>query len=293
MRGATLSDITGDMMCSDLTSNAPTGIQGWLRAFDLQSLPVLGETVEALAVLSANEDAVDARLLADAIAGDPLMTVKVLAHAGALGRRDATRLGGEVETVTAAVLMMGIGPFFREFRGVVSAEAILETHPGALEGFRAVLRRCQRATNFAGVMAIHRLDHDVAVIQDAALLHCLTELLLWLRAPSVAAAIATAQAEDRELRSSAAQRRFLGLELRDVLQALLSAWGLPKLLVRLDDECHAHDPQVRCVLLGIRLARHTASGWENPAVPDDLREAARLLNIAPAHARSLLQQADS
>ncbi|MCK7498814.1 MAG: hypothetical protein MZW92_55820 [Comamonadaceae bacterium] len=58
------------------------------------------------------EDAVDAHLLAEAIASDPLMTLKLLAHVAHLRRG---RDGSDTETVTAALVMLGIPPFFRAF----------------------------------------------------------------------------------------------------------------------------------------------------------------------------------
>ena len=38
----------------------------------------------------------------------------------------------------------------------------------------------------------------------------------------------------------------------------------------------------RTVALAARLARHTAHGWDNPAIPDDVTEIADLLNLSPA-----------
>ena len=66
----------------------------------------------ALEELRADEDAVDAHLLAEAIASDPLMTLKLLAHVARLRRG---RDGSDTETVTEALVMLGIPPFFRAF----------------------------------------------------------------------------------------------------------------------------------------------------------------------------------
>ena len=38
--------------------------------------------------------------------------------------------------------------------------------------------------------AAHRMDHDAAVLHEAALLHDFAELLLWVRAPALALEIA-------------------------------------------------------------------------------------------------------
>ena len=70
------------------------------------------------------------------------------------------------------------------------------------------------------------------------------------------------------------------MTLAELQQALMKAWHLPELLIRISDDAHAEHPSVLCVLLSIRLARHTALGWENPAIPDDITEIGRLLNLS-------------
>ena len=44
--------------------------------------------------------------------------------------------------------------------------------------------------------------------------------------------------------------------------------------------------------LAVRLARHTAQSWENPAVPDDLIEIGALMNLSPAHTLKLVHEVD-
>jgi hypothetical protein len=60
-------------------------------------------------------------------------------------------------------------------------------------------------------------------------------MLLWLHAPSLALAVLVRQREQPELRSSAAQRELLHIELGELQQALMKAWRLPELLVRISD----------------------------------------------------------
>jgi len=94
------------------------------------------------------------------------------------------------------------------------------------------------------------------------------------------------------LRSRAAQREVLGLELGDLEQALMKAWHLPELLAHITDDKRGRDPQVQCVTLAVRLARHTADRWDNPAVPDDVRDIAQLLNMSPGPTEALLRDLD-
>lgn len=269
----------------------PCDLAGWLRLLRTAELPVLARTSEALEDLRANEDDVDARALNDVIATDPLMTLKLLATLSALPRTG--RLAADVETVTEALVLLGITPFFRTFGLQPTVEQHLAQQPDALAGLRAVVRRAHRAGQFALAFAVHRGDHDAAVIHEAALLCDFAEMLLWLHAPELALAMQSRQQADPTLRSAAVQRATLGVTLPEIQHALMQAWHLPELLVRITDERHLEAAQVRNVLLAIRVARHTARGWDNAALPDDIRDVARLLNLDEPHAEALLKDVDS
>ena len=101
------------------------------------------------------------------------------------------------------------------------------------------------------------------------------------------------QQQDPTLRSAAIQRELLHIELHDLQQALMRAWHLPELLVQINDERHAETAQVRNVLLAVRLARHTARGWDNAALSDDVRDIAALLNLGEVPTLHLLREIDA
>jgi len=268
----------------------PRDVDGWVALWRQAEIPVLRETSIQLEELRLREDVVDARLLAQCISGDPLMCLKLLAHVST--HRTARRIT-DAETATAALVLMGIGPFFRHFGLQPTIEDQLAAQPEALDGLQAVLHRARRAAGFALGFAVHRMDHDAEVIHEAALLHDFAEMLLWCHAPDLALQIAELQQSDTSLRSTKAQRATLNVELVDVQQALMKAWHLPDLLVRISDGHQVDTPQVRNVQLAIRLARHTALGWDNPALPDDVRDIAALLNMGIEPTMKLLRDLDS
>lgn len=249
----------------------------WVRTFRDLDIPVLSHSAQQLEGLRARQDAVDANLLGDAFAGDPLMTLKILAYAST---HRSPRLITETETLTATLVMMGVGPFFRAFCTQTTVQERLASQPQALDGLLSAIHRSHRASVLALGFAVHRRDGDATVIHLAALLHDLAELLLWCHRPDLALQLQRLQMQDATLRSVAVQRAVLNIELTELQQALMKAWRLPNLLVRISDDAHADHPSVRCVLLGVRLARHSALGWENPALPDDLLEISRLLNMS-------------
>ena len=268
----------------------PRDAGAWVSLWRHAEIPILQETAQQIEELRSHEDDVDARLLANVVSADPLMCLKLLAHVST--HRSSTRVT-DTETATAALVMMGIGPFFRRFGPQPSVQDQLRDNPEALAGLLRVLARARRAACFALGFAVHRMDHDAEVIHEAALLHDFAEMLLWCHAPTLALQIAERQAADSTLRSAAAQREILNAELVDVQQGLMRAWRLPELLVRISDDHHANSAQVRNVLLAIRVSRHTTDGWNNPAVPDDVSDIAALLNLRAEPTLKLLRELDS
>lgn len=256
-------------------------LSAWVAWLRVAEIPVLANTADALEAMRANEDDVDANLIGEMVADDPLMTLKVLAYAAA---HRPPRLVTDVETVTAAVVLMGISPFFGAFGVQPTIEDRLAHEPEALAGLNDVMRRAHRAAKFALSFAVHRMDHDAAVIYEAALLHDFAEMLLWCHAPSLALQLRAAQDADPTLRSHTAQRQLLNVDLNELQQALMRAWSLPELLIRITDDRHARHPSVQSVTLAIRLARHSARGWDNAAIPDDVTALAHLLNLSEAAA---------
>jgi HD-like signal output (HDOD) protein len=268
----------------------PHGVAGWVRALGSPEIPVLAGTAGVLEDMRLVEDDVDARGIASAIGRDPLMTLKVLAYASTQGSNHRLT---DAETVVEALVLMGITPFFRAFGLQPTVEDRLAAHAEALAGLRRVLARADRAARFAAAFAVHRADHDAVVLHEAAQLHDFAEMLLWLHAPALALEIRRRQGADPTLRSAAVQRELLGAELNDIQHALMQQWRLPEILVRITDDRHAENSQVRNVLLAIRVARHTTDGWDNPAVPDDVRDIAALLRLNEASTLAFLHEVDA
>ena len=264
-------------------------LAAWTRYFRDAEVPVLTATSEAIETLRAMEDDVDAGMLSEVIHSDPLMTLKVMAQVSSRRRADVST---EVETITSSLLMMGISPFFRTFGLQPTLEDRLQDHPLALYALKQLLVRADRAGHFALGFAAHRGDLDGVVIHLAAVLHDFAEMLMWCHAPTLMLKIRELQIADPALRSAVAQHTVLNIELDDLRQELMKLCHLPELLVRISDGRHPDHPNVRNVLLAVRLARHTMHGWENPALPDDVTDIATLLNASPRVTLGFLHKID-
>jgi len=251
-------------------------LETWVLFFSGADLPVLRHTARQLDEARANIDRVSGRDIARIVLQDPLMTVKVLAHIQPIAGKS---LRNEITTIASAAMMIGVEPFFAKFADQPTVEGMLKGEPAAMLGTLQLIRRVQRAAHYAHEWALWRQDMNVEEVTIAALLHDLAEILLWCFAPTLAGRIRDLQKADPALRSAAAQQEVLGLPLIDLQLALCQAWHLPQLLTHLIDPAQADHPRIRNVQLAVDLARHSANGWGNAALPDDFAAIENLLHL--------------
>ena len=264
-------------------------LAAWTRYFLNAEIPVLSSTALALEALRANEDEVDAGMLASMVERDPFMMIKVLAFVASTRRNGDTTA---TETIISSLVMIGVAPFFRHFGPQPTVENHLQQQPAALEGIFALIKRAERSAHFATGFAVHRLDTDVEVIRQAAFLHDFSEMLMWCHAPTMALEIRAMQHTNPTLRTASLQRFIFNIDLNDLRQELMKHWRFPELLVRISDAKHAEHPIVRNVVLAVRLARHTEGGWDNAALPDDIEDISKLLNASARVTRGFVYKID-
>jgi hypothetical protein len=111
------------------------------------------------------------------------------------------------------------------------------------------------------------------------LLRDVAEILIWCFAPTLALQVKEMQTRDRNLRSAIAQTQVYNVTDEDLQLALTKTWHLPELLTTLMDRQNAEHPRVRNVTLAVDLARHSANGWDDAALPDDYTVIEDLLHI--------------
>jgi HD-like signal output (HDOD) protein len=253
-------------------------IPQWVELMTRLELPVLTRSVAELDSLRADGDKISPQRVADAVLHDPFMTAKVLRY---LQQNRGRRRTADITTIAHALMMLGLSPFYEHF-GVQSViEEQLAGNVVALEGMLTVMRRARHSALYARDWARLRQDIDPEEVMVAALLHDLAEMLLWGFAPSLAGAIAAMQKNDRTLRSECAQQAVLGFHLIDLQLAMVKAWQLPDLLHVLMDAHHDGNPRVLNVEYAVAVARHSAAGWDDAALPHDYSLIGEWLAIAP------------
>jgi len=268
-----------------MSQNDSIELKKWVAKLTSTDLPVLKQTARDLAALHADENKLNARAVADAIEADPMMSVKLLRYLQQHKHRSQTR---EVVEVEQALIMLGIETFYRKVPATPLVQEVLVGHTDALIQLLHVIHRSHRAATYAQDWAIRLNNMHFEEVRFAALLHDLAEMLMWCYAPQEMLKIKAMQKQDKSLRSRAVQEQVLGFALSDLQHELIKEWSLPQQLLTLMDDGNARQTQVRNVVLAVNLARHSANGWNDAALPDDYKELGELLRITPADAMILV-----
>lgn len=261
------------------------GLDGWVAFLSRAEIPVLKQTARDLALLREDTEKLGARSVAETIARDPMMTVKLLRY---LQQHKHRKQEHEVVQVEQALLMLGVEAFFNKLAPEPLAEEMPRGNLEALIHLLHVVRRSHRASSYALDWAVRLRDLHFEEVRIAALLHDLAEMLMWCFAPDDMMKIRAMKQQDKSLRSHAAQEQVLGFPLAALQSALAREWNLPKLLLALMDSTRANEQRVRNVVLAVNLARHSANGWDDAALPGDYGGIGDLLHMKPEEVMVML-----
>ncbi len=251
-------------------------LEAWVGYFGQADIPVLRHTMTQLDELRENAERTNARLISSVILHDPMMTLRVLGYIEV--KRSKSRQT-DITTIERALMMIGMEPFFNDFTNLPLVEDYLKPYPRAMLGLLRVVNRTRKAVGWARDWALYRHDLDVDEVTVATLLYDFPEILMWCFAPQLALQIAERQKADRTLRSASIQEEIYNVPLYQIKAALAEAWRLPQLLKSLMDPEHAEHPRVKNVKLAVDLARHSANGWDDAALPDDYKAIGELLHL--------------
>jgi HD-like signal output (HDOD) protein len=255
---------------------AARDLNAWVTFLRAAEIPVLKQTAREIGRLQENEDNLSARAITNVVLNDPMMVFKVLSYAQKHRSRSQLQ---DLAQVEQAIMMMGTGVFFRNIPPVPLVEDALKANLTGLMQLLKLIKRAHRAASFAVDWAAHLNDLHAEEVLIAALLHDLSEMLMWCYVPDKMNLIHTMQVADKALRSKAVQQEVLGFVLHDLQAQLVEVFQLPPLLGKLMQDGASDEQRVRNVTLAVNLARHSANGWGDAALPDDYRDIAELLRL--------------
>jgi len=251
-------------------------IKTWVEFISTIDIPVLKQTAREIARLQEDEDKLSARAITSTVLNDPMMVFRVLSFSQ---KHKSKHQLQDLLQVEQAILMMGTTIFFRDIPTNFLVEDALKNKLSALMHLLRLIRRAHRAAYFAADWATYLADLHAEEVRIAALLHDLSEMLMWCFAPDKMNTINAMQQADKTLRSHAVQQEVLGFKLNDLQKELVEVFQLPPLLSKLMQDGASGEQRVRNVTLAVNLARHSANGWGDAAMPDDYRDIAELLRL--------------
>jgi HD-like signal output (HDOD) protein len=255
---------------------ATQDIESWINFIRNTEIPVLKHTAREIARLKLDEEHLSARAISTAVLNDPMMVFKVLSYAQKHKSKNQLQ---DLTQADQAILMMGTSSFFKNLPPKILVEDMLIGNLPALMHLLKLIRRAHRAAHFAADWATHLTDLHAEEVRTAALLHDLSEMLMWCFSPEKMNTIYNLQHADKTLRSIVVQEEVLGFKLIDLQIELVKAFQLPPLLSKLMQDSTSNEQRVRNVTLAVNLARHSANGWDDAALPDDYDDVAKLLRM--------------
>jgi HD-like signal output (HDOD) protein len=263
----------------------PQTLEQWLTFLTAAEIPVLRHTAREIERLRQHEDDLGARAVANVVVQDPLMTIKLLRYLQDHKHRSQLR---ELVQVEQVILMLGLDNFFDHVPHAPVVEDVLDGHLDALVRLLRVVLQAQRASRYAFDWALLLYDLHAEEVRIAALLCYVGEMLMWVFNPAPMLEIRHRQEADHTLRSAAVQEEVLGFKGIELQRELTARWQLPQLLRDMMDPAKSQHPRVCNVMLAVNLARHSANGWDDAALPDDYKDIGQLLRMKPEDVQAMV-----
>lgn len=237
----------------------------WAAYLEHMELPVRAESKHALMELEASRgELLAVSELADLLLNDPLLALRLLKDAN---QRLPRRLARDITTALGVVMALGTERFREQLNAAPEANA-------GNDGFIRCESRAVLSAHIATSLAGLHHDLDPGEMAMATLLSSAGELELWAFAPELPLAAHDELASGRATRSEQAQLQACGFAFKSLTLLLIEHWNLPPLirqLIRGDEGQRA-----QLARLARDMARHISHGNRDPALPDDVRLAAKL-----------------
>lgn len=264
----------------------------WLKSLRKINIPVLRQTARELAKLKQDEEHLSACAISAVVLNDPFMVFKVLSYTNSHPGKHQLQ---DIIEVEQAIMMLGTTNFFGHLTPDLLVDDRLRSNMPALTHLLKLIKRAHRAAYFAADWAALRKDLHSEEIWIEALLHDFAETLIWCFAPEKMNIIFDMQQQDKTLRTKDAQQSVLGFHTSDLQNELVKVYPMPPLLTKLmnDDGETELDNRVNNVSLAVNLARHSANGWDDEALPDDYDAIAAFLHIDVARVLYLIKHPDA
>jgi HD-like signal output (HDOD) protein len=241
------------------------GATQWAAYLVYQEQPIKQASKIALREMeAASGDTLTGQAYAALMLNDPMLALRLIKAAN---QRLPHRMARDITTPLGVVMALGTVAFREQVESAPDIDA-------GNSGFIACEARASLAAHIAHAWGTLHYDMDAAELAMAALLANAGELEMWAIAPDLPQKALEELQSGRATRSDEAQRQACGFVFLDITLLLIETWNLPQLirqLIRGDEGLRA-----QMARLAVNTARHLSNGIDDPALPDDMREAAKL-----------------
>ena len=263
-------------------------LSDWLERLSPGVVPVFAHTREMLVEQRRRTDSITAREVAQTVLADPFASLTLLHEAN----QSASRLGGEINTVESALMMLGLDRYLSQASTLPTLDETPIGHdPKRMAALHRLLRHSHHTSWQARDFAVLHSDVRAEEIQVAALLYAIPEFLLCLRASAEALRM---QRLKRRLEAAEAEAQALsGITLDQLRLPLLEAWDIPEPSRDLLDPRYADKPRQSILNACIEITELAQYGWWDEHLLAPCQRLAEVVNIpletviATVHANSM------
>lgn len=233
-----------------------------------KDIPIMRDTYEEFSRrFEKYEYDQDLFALDDLILSDPFLSLKILE---VVAHKKRTTLNQDIDSIKKSLLILGLKQIF----DLVLTSNISINNPG----LDLTVKRARYATRVAKKFAEHRHDIEPEEVALAALLADMGELVMWCFCPEYPAKVREAMLNNYYSRNQMAQIALCGFKFKDLSICLAKRWDLPEPITEL--MVNGVTPRARLAKACVDLARHLNEQDGYRAIPDDLKEFKRVLNLS-------------
>ncbi|RLJ17241.1 histidine kinase [bacterium endosymbiont of Escarpia laminata] len=256
-------------------------VNDWVRRLHTDPLPALHQTLkqvrEVLNSVSGSHAAIS-----KLIERDPGFSLAIFRQLRTLPNKPRE----SVTKIANAIPLLGMEAIERTTRELPVLEDLLKGPPrrGLLDCYSRAAHAAIYAANLAERMGHHHLE----AFANAALLHDIGEMALWVAEPDT---MKNMQARIRQGDGHEdAALEVLGFTLEELNLGLGNRWELPELVQESQGLFNSYQPRPLTVMMAAAVARATASGWNCHDASDKLELLAEFIGISEAQASTYLHQ---
>ena len=252
----------------------------WVQQFGRNELPVLARTVEELERLRADADNLTPQRISALVLHDPLMTFKVLRYIQE--RRHRSQMV-DITTISHALMMIGTDPFLGYFTHQQTLQSWLSQDRMRLAG------RSRSSRGLATQPYMHATGRWRATTSRSTKSpsrRCCTICPSFCCGAGRLRLARLIEKLKRQsgMRSEAAQRGDPGFLDRAATRAR-PVMAAAQAALRTHGRAACGEPPGLNASLAVAVARHSANGWADAALPDDFEAIGKLLGTSALQAR--------